>query len=115
MSLRTAADESGSVLEISDTGIGIPAEALPHVFDRFYRVDQARSREDGGAGLGLSIVKSICTVHGAEIDVRSETKEGSCFRVRFPRRRQGGGNSLASTSYSEGPVSPSAESLATSS
>lgn len=115
VSLRTAADESGSVLEISDTGIGIPAEALPHVFDRFYRVDQARSREDGGAGLGLSIVKSICTVHGAEIDVRSETKEGSCFRVRFPRRRQGGGNSLASTSYSEGPVSPSAESLATSS
>jgi heavy metal sensor kinase len=96
VSLRTAADESGSVLEISDTGIGIPAEALPHVFDRFYRVDQARSREDGGAGLGLSIVKSICTVHGAEIDVRSETSEGSCFRVRFPRRRQDGGNSPGS-------------------
>jgi len=90
VSLRTSADESGSVLEISDTGIGIPAEAIPHVFERFYRVDQARSREDGGAGLGLSIVKSICTVHGADIDVQSAPTEGSRFRVRFPRRFEGG-------------------------
>jgi signal transduction histidine kinase len=84
--LRTAADHTGSVLEVSDTGIGIPSSAIPHVFDRFFRVDQARSREDGGAGLGLSIVKSICSVHGAEIEVDSRVESGSCFRVRFPRR-----------------------------
>ena len=73
------------MLEVSDTGIGIPAAAIPFVFDRFYRVDQARSREDGGAGLGLSIVKSIGAVHGAEVDVDSELDRGSTFRVRFPR------------------------------
>jgi heavy metal sensor kinase len=86
VALRTASDDSGSVLEISDTGIGIPAASLPQVFDRFYRVDAARSREDGGAGLGLSIVKSICTAHGAEVDVESRPRCGSTFRVRFPRR-----------------------------
>jgi heavy metal sensor kinase len=86
VALRTASDDSGSVLEISDTGIGIPAAALPQVFDRFYRVDAARSREDGGAGLGLSIVKSICSTHGAEVDVESRPRVGSTFRVRFPRR-----------------------------
>jgi heavy metal sensor kinase len=86
VALRTASDDSGSVLEVSDTGIGIPAAALPHVFDRFYRVEAARSREDGGAGLGLSIVRSICTAHGAEVDVESRPRVGSSFRVRFPRR-----------------------------
>ena len=85
VSLRTAADDSGAVLEVSDTGIGIPAAALAQVFDRFFRVDAARSREGGGAGLGLAIVKSICSAHGAEIDVRSALNNGSCFRVRFPR------------------------------
>ena len=85
VSLRTAADDTGSVLEVSDTGIGIPPSAIPHVFDRFYRVDEGRSREEGGAGLGLSIVKSICSAHGAEIDVQSRLEWGSRFRVRFPR------------------------------
>jgi heavy metal sensor kinase len=83
--LRTASDESGSVIEISDTGIGIPKSAIPFVFDRFFRVDDGRSREDGGAGLGLSIVKSISAMHGAEVDVESEPHHGSRFRVRFPR------------------------------
>jgi heavy metal sensor kinase len=86
VALRTASDDSGSVLEVSDTGIGIPAASLPHVFDRFYRVDAARSRDDGGAGLGLSIVRSICTAHGAEVDAQSRPRHGSTFRVRFPRR-----------------------------
>jgi heavy metal sensor kinase len=85
VALGTAADDSGAVLEISDTGIGIPAASIAQVFDRFFRVDAARSREDGGAGLGLSIVKSICTAHGGEIDVQSRIGNGSCFRVRFPR------------------------------
>jgi heavy metal sensor kinase len=86
VALRTAADDTGGVLEISDTGIGIPSSSIPHVFDRFFRVDEGRSREDGGAGLGLAIVKSICSAHGAEIEVQSSPDCGSCFRVGFPRR-----------------------------
>jgi signal transduction histidine kinase len=71
---------------VADTGIGIPPAAISQVFDRFFRVDEARSREDGGAGLGLAIVKSICLAHGAEIEVQSRLGDGSCFRVTFPRR-----------------------------
>jgi signal transduction histidine kinase len=57
---------------------------LPHVFKRFFRVDSSRSRDPGGAGLGLSIVKSICSAHGAEIEVLSTAGKGSTFRVRHP-------------------------------
>ncbi len=73
-----------AVLEVADNGIGIPSEALPHVFDRFFRVDSARSADSGSAGLGLSIVKSICTAHGAEVEVESTVRQGSCFRVKLP-------------------------------
>jgi heavy metal sensor kinase len=77
--------ESGyAVLDVADDGIGIPAEALPHVFKRFYRVDTSRSREQGGAGLGLAIVESICTAHGAIVEVASAPGRGSRFRVRQP-------------------------------
>ena len=77
--------ESGyAVLDVADDGIGIPAEALPHVFKRFYRVDTSRSREQGGAGLGLAIVQSICTAHGAIVEVASAPGRGSTFRVRQP-------------------------------
>jgi heavy metal sensor kinase len=85
VTLSAAAGDDYHVLEVRDSGIGIPASALPYVFDRFYRVDEARSREDGGAGLGLSIVKSICSAHGAQIEVESEIGRGSCLRLRFPR------------------------------
>jgi heavy metal sensor kinase len=85
VTLRTTAEDNCAVLEISDTGIGIPAASIGRVFDRFFRVDAARSREDGGAGLGLSIVKSICSAHGAEIHVESLINTGSSFRVRFPK------------------------------
>ncbi len=83
--LRVFGVEDGTVLEVRDTGVGIPAAALPRVFDRFFRVDAARSREDGGAGLGLSIVRAICVGHGAEISVESRAGHGSCFRVHFPQ------------------------------
>src|SRR5450631_929990 len=73
-----------AVLEVSDNGPGIPPECLPHVFERFYRADKARSRASGGAGLGLSIVKSICAAHSAEVKVSSREGRGSCFRVELP-------------------------------
>ena len=81
---KVAALGSHAVLEVSDTGIGIPASAIPHIFDRFFRVDQARSRQPEGAGLGLSIVKSICNAHGGEVEVESALGRGSRFRVKLP-------------------------------
>jgi heavy metal sensor kinase len=75
---------NAAVLEVSDNGPGIPARALPHVFERFYRADKARSRAGGGAGLGLSIVKAICAAHNAEVKVSSQEGRGSCFRVELP-------------------------------
>ena len=82
--LRVLAVNGQAVLEVADTGIGIPPEALPHVFDRFYRVDKSRSANLESAGLGLAIVKSICAAHGAEVEVQSAVGSGSCFRVRLP-------------------------------
>ena len=69
---------------VADTGIGIPAEALPRIFDRFYRVDAARSRKEGGAGLGLSLVRSIALAHGGRVEVQSRVNEGSVFTVVLP-------------------------------
>lgn len=82
--LRVFAANGHALLEVEDNGIGIPPDALPHVFERFYRVDKARSAESESAGLGLSIVKSICTAHGAEVEAQSSVGRGSCFRVRLP-------------------------------
>ena len=75
---------SKAVLEVADNGIGIPSEALPRIFDRFFRVDSARSRELGGAGLGLSIVKSICGAHRGRVEAHSTPGQGSRFRVELP-------------------------------
>jgi len=69
---------------VEDTGIGIPAADLPHIFDRFYRVDRARSREQGGAGLGLAIGSWIIAAHGGSITVVSEMDRGSAFCVELP-------------------------------
>jgi heavy metal sensor kinase len=74
-------DGSWARLEVTDTGIGIPPEHLPHIFDRFYRVDKARSRASGGTGLGLAIVKGIAEQHGGKVNVTSEPGKGSTFTV----------------------------------
>ena len=82
--LNVHASERKAVMEVIDTGIGIPAAALPHVFERFFRVDEARSRTIDGAGLGLAIVKSICNAHGGRVEVESAESRGSRFRVELP-------------------------------
>jgi heavy metal sensor kinase len=83
--LNVRETESKAVLEVEDTGIGIPYDEQAHIFERFYRVDKTRSREMGGAGLGLSIVKSICTAHGGTVEVESNERRGSRFRVELPK------------------------------
>jgi heavy metal sensor kinase len=72
-------------VEVEDRGHGIPPDHLPHVFDRFYRIDKVRSREFGGAGLGLAIVKSFVEAHGGRVEARSELGKGSTFTVWLPR------------------------------
>ena len=72
-------------LEVADSGIGIPADDLPHIFDRFYRSDKARSRTMGGAGLGLAIVREVAEAHGGRVEVFSTPGQGTLFRVWLPR------------------------------
>jgi signal transduction histidine kinase len=79
-----AMDEDTAVLTVRDTGIGIPTRDQDRVFERFYRVDRARSRETGGTGLGLSIVKHVVENHGGSVLVRSELGRGSSFVIRIP-------------------------------
>ncbi len=89
--VKLAREEECAVLTVADTGIGIPEDAIPHVFERFYRVDKARSRETGGTGLGLAIVEKIVALHGGEIKVESEIGRGSTFTVLIPLTRAEGG------------------------
>ena len=82
LSLRCSSDKVQ--LTVDDTGIGVPADDLPHIFDRFYRVDKARSREAGGSGLGLSIVKNTVREHGGTIEAIPRDAGGMRFQVTFP-------------------------------
>ncbi len=76
--------DSEVVLQVLDTGIGIPEAALERIFERFYRVDKGRARDQGGTGLGLSIVKNVARSHGGRVEVESRLGEGSAFRVSLP-------------------------------
>jgi two-component system, OmpR family, sensor histidine kinase SenX3 len=82
--VRTRVDDNAVEIMVADQGIGIPSRDLDRVFERFYRVDKARSRETGGTGLGLSIVRNVATNHGGEVLVSSQEGEGSTFVLRLP-------------------------------
>ncbi len=84
--VRLFASGEEVVLEVADTGIGIPSSSQERLFERFYRVDKGRSREEGGTGLGLAIVKHATNLHGGTVEVESELGRGSLFRVRLPAR-----------------------------
>ena len=73
-----------SLLIVKDTGVGIPSEHIPRIFERFYVVDKSRTRSIGGTGLGLSIAKHIATLHGGRIEVTSTPYMGSTFTVSIP-------------------------------
>jgi two-component system phosphate regulon sensor histidine kinase PhoR len=85
--LESGGDGGGGerlVVEVADTGIGIPQAALPRIFERFYRVDKGRARGEGGTGLGLAIVKHVAQAHGGRVEVDSRHRHGSTFRVFLP-------------------------------
>ncbi len=84
--VAAARRDDGIVIEVRDTGLGIPPEDLPRIFERFYRVDKSRSREMGGTGLGLAIVKHIVQAHGGTVEAESAPGQGSCFRITLPTR-----------------------------
>jgi heavy metal sensor kinase len=95
VAVRVRAAEGKALLEVIDTGLGMSAEVISHVFERFYRADKARSRDSGGAGLGLAIVKAICSAHGAEVQVSSQEGKGSTLHIELPLVQR-----------DEGPVAP---------
>jgi two-component system phosphate regulon sensor histidine kinase PhoR len=88
VSVSTFPQDGRVVLEVADTGIGIPKDASGQIFDRFYRVDKARSRQMGGTGLGLAIVKSICTAYNGAVSVTSDEGKGAVFRVELPLEKK---------------------------
>jgi two-component system heavy metal sensor histidine kinase CusS len=84
VTLAASATDGEIRIKISDTGIGIPAEAVPRVFDRLFRVDVSRSKNSGGTGLGLAIVQSIMTLHGGSAEISSELGRGTCVTLHMP-------------------------------
>jgi signal transduction histidine kinase len=84
ITVSLARNEGRAVVSVADTGIGIPGEHLPFIFDRFYRVDKARTNAEGGTGLGLAIASSIAKMHGGEIEIESQVGKGTTVRIVLP-------------------------------
>jgi two-component system phosphate regulon sensor histidine kinase PhoR len=85
------------IFSVEDTGVGVSSDHLPRLFERFYRVDKARSRSTGGTGLGLSIVKHVVEAHGGSVDVQSSLNSGTTFTIRLPK-----GQIITESQVSEG-------------
>jgi two-component system phosphate regulon sensor histidine kinase PhoR len=88
ISLEAEEREGELVVSVKDRGIGIPAEHLDRIFERFYRVDRSRGQDPGGTGLGLAIVRHIALIHRGTVEVESHAGEGSLFSLRLPRQTQ---------------------------
>ena len=84
ITVSTESENQFAILRVADTGIGIPAEDLPHLFDRFYRVDKSRSRDKGGSGLGLAISRAIVSAHSGSLEATSAPGQGATFTIRLP-------------------------------
>jgi two-component system phosphate regulon sensor histidine kinase PhoR len=87
LQMRWWTDDQGGHFSVADTGIGIAADHIPRLTERFYRVDGGRSRETGGSGLGLAIVKHVLQRHGAQLSIESQEGRGSNFTCHFPSER----------------------------
>jgi two-component system phosphate regulon sensor histidine kinase PhoR len=87
ITIKWYVDGDNAVFQVSDTGAGIPEKDIPRLTERFFRVDDSRSREHGGTGLGLAIVKHVLTHHDAHLEISSELGRGSVFRCIFPGER----------------------------
>jgi two-component system sensor histidine kinase BaeS len=88
VTVKLVSDNDGITASVKDNGAGIPPESLPHIFERFYRVDQSRNRRTGGSGLGLAIVKQLVEAHGGRVWVTSQVGQGSTFYFRLPLMAQ---------------------------
>jgi signal transduction histidine kinase len=84
--VRIRAQKGGIKLEVTDYGIGVPESEIPYMFERFYRVDEARHRSTGGSGLGLSIAKKIIDIHEGNVEVYSKAGNGTTISIQFPRK-----------------------------
>ena len=84
VTVRLAAREGRFLIEVADTGIGIDADHIPHIFERFYVADKSRSKKLGGTGLGLAIVKHVAQAHGGAVSVRSRLGEGTAITIDLP-------------------------------
>jgi two-component system, OmpR family, sensor kinase len=102
VTLTVAEDDAGIRLDVADTGLGIPADDLPRIFERFYRADKARARRAGGAGLGLALAKWIVDAHGGRLTCASVVGEGTTFTLRLPRSRSSEGTSGTDSGPADG-------------